>query len=194
MGSEIIPKTLGATHWRKLAPISAIIVNILQICLSPFIRLLMLMTDKFTHSTASERSRAEVESTVRHASGSAMVTDMERRILANVLALKKMLIKEIMTPRVVVFCVSEDMTVDEYRAEHIESSFSRIPLFKGDIDKMSGYVLRSDILKSEAGATKLRELKRELPIFPETLDIRSLMERLAESDQHIALVVDEYGN
>ncbi len=193
IGSEIIPKTLGATHWRKLAPPSAMTVRFLELMLKPFIKIMMLLTDKITHQSATQRSRLEIESTVRHASGSESVNEWERRILHNVFALDKMRVKAIMTPRVMMFTVPEDLTVAKYRNEFMEAPYSRIPVTGKDIDDITGYVLRSDVLKEKASATQLRSLKRELDVFPETNTVRSVMETLATDESHIAQVVSEHG-
>jgi CBS domain containing-hemolysin-like protein len=193
VGSEIIPKTLGATHWRKLAPSMALTVHALTIVLHPVIVFLRGITNRLSHSPAAERSRNEIESTVLLASESEHLSEAESTMLRNVLTMRQIPVRRIMTPRVIVFAVAEEMTVGEYLMQHAESPFSRIPLFRDNIDDITGYVLRSAILESQDSQRPLAAIRRDLPVIFETNSAGDSFARLTSEQQHIAVVANEFG-
>ncbi|MGI9243779.1 MAG: CNNM domain-containing protein [Verrucomicrobiales bacterium] len=193
VGSEIVPKTLGTTHWRGLAPIVGLGVHALTIVLYPIIRALRLITDQISHSTPAQRSRDEIESSVMLASESEHLSQAEADMLSNILTLRRIHVREIMTPRVIVFAVPEDMKIREFLEQHPAQRFSRIPLYRESIDTITGYVLRSALLEAEDGSQPLSSLRRDLPTLFETTAVSEAYSQLSEGDYHIAAVANEYG-
>ncbi|MFT4549168.1 MAG: CBS domain containing-hemolysin-like protein, partial [Verrucomicrobiales bacterium] len=193
VGSEIIPKTLGAVHWRKLAPVAGVLVQVLVVALYPVIVLLRGITNRLSHSTPAERSRDEIESTVLLASDSQHLTPLESTMLSSVLGLRKVSVREIMTPRVVVFMVPGSMTVGEYLGEHADSPFSRIPLYGESADSVTGYVLRSSIFKLSDRGVRLASLQREMPTIFEASNTSDVYAQMIAGNHHIAVVLNEYG-
>lgn len=193
VGSEIIPKTLGAMHWRKLAPLAALGVHLLVVVLYPIIVALRGITNRLSHSTPEQRSRDEIESTVLLASESEHLSDLESTMLASVLGLRRVAVREIMTPRVVVFAAPDTMSVEEYRADHAESPFSRVPVFDSSIDSITGYVLRSSILNHGEDGAELASLQRELPSLFEASSASDAYAQMIAGNHHIAVVLNEFG-
>jgi CBS domain containing-hemolysin-like protein len=101
-----------------------------------------------------------------------------------------------MTPRTVVFAVPDDMPIMEFYAKNPDCRFSRIPLFKGSMDNISSYILKDEILKKLLegdGDLKVSAIERKIAIVYLNLPIPQLYKVLTESNEHIALVVDEFG-
>ncbi|MGN8225753.1 CBS domain-containing protein [Gracilimonas sp. BCB1] len=101
-----------------------------------------------------------------------------------------------MTPRIVVVKFQEDQTIQEILDNKDELRVSRMPVFGDDEEDVTGYVLKNDLyynLSEDNGDKKLKEIKREVLIVPETISLKTLFERLLEKQEHIAVVVDEYG-
>jgi CBS domain containing-hemolysin-like protein len=101
-----------------------------------------------------------------------------------------------MTPRPVVFAVAENMTAQEFFNNHSDKPFSRIPIFEGNSDNITGYVLKTDVLIAQAKdefEKKLREFRRNLMVLPESLTVSDVYDALIRAKSHIGLVVDEYG-
>lgn len=195
IGSEIIPKTIGATHWRGLAPITAYGVQFLTILLKPFIRLLLHFTRGLAgHEVVHDQSRPEVESAIWRASQSGTLSEVESNVLKNLFELRRIPVKKIMTPRIVAFCLPESMTIEEYRRESHGNRFSRIPIYGESADDVTGFVLTTDILAEADRSRTLSELRRELPVVTEVLPVSALYEDLASGREHLALVVNEYGD
>jgi CBS domain containing-hemolysin-like protein len=120
----------------------------------------------------------------------------ESRILKNLFRFGSLRVKDIMTPRIVVFALPEDKKIDEVLDDHDEFRFSRIIVYGENRDDVSGYVLKDEMLLKAAqdqGNLTLKDLTRDLLVVPDALALPALLERLLDRLDHIALVVDEYG-
>jgi len=120
----------------------------------------------------------------------------ESSILRNIILFRKLPVREIMTPRTVLYALEEELTVDEVLAKDPDMTFSRIPIYDDEIDSVKGFVLKSDILLAhyeKRGSVKLSELKREMKEVPESLNVLTLFDEMVKENRHISLVIDEYG-
>lgn len=195
--SEIIPKTLGAVYWRQLTPwVVRLLVPTIW-TMWP----LVWMSQGLTKILARGKkqvliSREELTALADLGAQEGVVHEEESRILKNLFRLGKVQVRDIMTPRTVVFALPADQTVAEVLAAHPEIRFSRLPIFGKNRDDIHGFVLHSDLLIRAAGQqgdVPLSELSRPLETVPSDLSLRQLFERLMNTRAHIALVVDEYG-
>ncbi|MCB1230382.1 MAG: HlyC/CorC family transporter [Verrucomicrobiae bacterium] len=195
IGSEIIPKTIGATHWRKLAPITTQGIRFLVWVLKPFIRILQHFTEGLAgHGGANDQSRAEIESIISRASQSGTLSEEESNVLRNLFELRRIPVKEIMTPRVVVFSLPLSTSVETYRMEYVGNGFARIPVYGAQPDEVCGFVLRADLLAAANTEVTLEVFRRDLPVVTESLPVSALYTELIGGREHIALVVNEYGD
>lgn len=195
--SEIIPKTLGATYWKKLSGFAARVTNILIIITYP----LVLLSQGITKILSSEEkqptvSREEFSAMADVGFEEGVFEEGESNIFKNLIRFRSLRVKDIMTPRIVVVKFQEDQTIKEILDKKDELRVSRMPVFGEDDEDITGYVLKNDLyynLSEENGDKKLKEIKREVLIVPETISLKTLFERLLEKQEHIAVVVDEYG-
>ncbi|MDH5490835.1 MAG: hemolysin family protein [Myxococcales bacterium] len=200
--SEIIPKTLGAMYWRRLAPFTVVALRLL---VSPFSPLapLVILSELITRGlrakggTAHDAvSREELAALARLAQAQGVFARSESRILENVLRLGQLRARDIMTPRTVLFSLQADTTVEDVLDLKTTHSFSRIPVYAGSPDEILGYVLKDELLLRAARGERQRrveELVREILVVPDSTPVPSLFERFLGRREHIALVVDEYG-
>jgi predicted transcriptional regulator len=122
--------------------------------------------------------------------------EKESRILRNLFRFNSLRVRDVMTPRTVVFDLPEEKTIGEIVSEHDEFRFSRIPVYNSNRDDITGYVLKDEMLLRAAQEeldVPLSELAREMLVVRENLPLPDLLERLLDRLEHIALVVDEYG-
>lgn len=195
--SEIVPKTLGSVHWRRLACPAAIAIHGLTWLLAPVV----WATERFTRFLArggeqDVSRRAELGAMAKVGADYGDLAPQEYRILGNLLRFRSWKVESIMTPRTVVFALPEETNVSAAVAPHSDVPFSRIPVYHECIDQTTGFVLKQDILQHQALGHKdipLREFKRPLRSLPETACLLAAFEAFLENDDHIALVVDEYG-
>lgn len=196
--SEIIPKTLGAVHWRRLAPFTTRLLGVLIPVLWPLVALARGLTRLIGRGVRGSRGlrREEITALAELGAREGVFRVEESRVLHNLFRLGSLRAKHIMTPRIVMFALPEDATVAEVVGGHTEFRFSRIPIYAKDLDDVTGYVLKDEILLCGARDEhdrRMAELRREILVIPESLPLPQLLERFLDSREHIALVVDEYG-
>lgn len=195
--SEIIPKTLGALYWRKMAPSIVRILIVIMWPMKPLIKLSEGITRLLARGNKRITfSREEFTALAELGKREGIFEENESRILKNLFRFASIRVKDIMTPRIVVFALPEDMTINEVIQDQKEFRFSRIIIYKENRDQVAGYVLKDQLLLKAAqgaGDDTLASLTREITVVPDTMPLSSLFERLTQRLDHIALVVDEYG-
>ena len=195
--SEIIPKTIGAVYWRQLGPSTARVIEGLIWSLYPLVWLSEILTKVIAGDKKKEIvTREEVAATAAMSSETGELESDEHRILNNLLCLRLLSVEDIMTPRTVIFAFPDSMTVGELLEQHQDLPVSRIPIYQETIDKVSGFVLKTDILLAQAKDnpdTKLQSLQRPIKRISPDASLPVAMELLLNQREHIALVVDKYG-
>lgn len=195
--SEIIPKTIGANFWKQLVRPTIAILRVLMVILYPFVVISQLITKLFNiKKHKSVLSRSDFSTLAKIAEKEGVFDSGESKIIQNIARFHNLKVKEIMTPRTVVFAEQEDMTIGEFYRSHPELIFTRIPLYKDSIDEISGYFLKNEMLSKiiEGGKNiPLREIKRDIILVYKNLPIPNLYDRLIHDKEHIAIVIDEYG-
>jgi len=195
--SEIIPKTVGAIFWRQLAPIVVRVLMPVMWVMWPLVRLAQSVTRLLTrHRSKISFSREEFSALAEIGHQEGVFHENESRILKNLFRFTSIRVKDIMTPRIVVFSLANAMTIDEVMESHEEFRFSRILVYRESRDVVAGYVLKDDLLLKAAqgrGDLTLEALTREIMVVPDALSISALLDRLLDRLDHIAMVVDEYG-
>jgi len=197
VASEIIPKTIGATYWRVLAPGTARVLAILVRVLAP----LVWLSDFITRAIGGDRhaeivTREEVAAMAGLSSESGEMPDDESRVVKNLVALASKTAQDIMTPRTVMIAFPQELSVEELLEANPKLPVSRLPIYDGSIDKVTGFVLKSDVLMAQAQDkhdTRLEELRRDLTAVPASTSLSDLFQTLLREHQHLALVVDEFG-
>lgn len=195
--SEIIPKTLGALYWRRTAPATARALSVIIPVLWPLVWVARHLTKAMARGKRSTvEQREEFTALAELGAREGVFRVEESRVLKNLFRLGSLRTKHIMTPRIVVFAVPEQETVSGVLRAHAEFRFSRIPVYGQDLDDVTGYVLKDDVLLAGARdehERRMADFKREILVVPDSLPISQLLERFLDSREHIALVVDEYG-
>lgn len=192
--SEIIPKTLGAKHWRRLAPAVGIMLEKLTWLMTPVIWFIRLFGGSGHGEAEFSREELKVMADIGHKEGK--LQEAESRILKNLLHMRDNQVGDVMTPRVVVFSVPENTTVGEFMQQHEQSPFSRIPLFRETPDHVTGFVLRDEVLlaaSKDQDDMRLSELSRPIQSVPATLHLTGAFDQMVSDRHHIALVLDDYG-
>lgn len=195
--SEIVPKTLGALFWRQLAVPTAVFIRILTFVLYPLIWISEKLTKFITRGRKVHGPRREELAAMADVGErSGQLDPHESRILRNLFRFPELKAEDIMTPRTVVFSLQEDLTLAEVEDNFPDIPFSRIPIYGENIDDVTGFVLKMDILHRhlrEGGHVPLRELQRELLVVAETSSLEHVIDEMLDNRAHLLLVIDEYG-
>lgn len=194
--SEIIPKTLGAHHWRTLAVPVAISVKYLIIILYPLVLLSEKLTKSLHGKETVQMTRDEMAAMAELGLKEGQLVSHESRILKNLFLLRETKVRDIMTPRSVLFSLADDLKVSDYFDRHDSVRFSRIPVYSHHHENITGFVLRNDLLLAQArGNTDnlLNVYSREIRSINENTSVLDAYELLLNARGQILLVIDEYG-
>lgn len=195
--SEIIPKTIGANYWMNLTGFTVFILRILMVILYPFVIISQAITRIFNiRKRISVLSRADFMAMAEIAYQEGVLRRGESLIIQNISRYHSLKAKDIMTPRTVIFAAPQDESAGDFYHANPSIGFSRIPVYQGSIDKVTGFILKDELLvKLIEGSrdAKLGSFAREIAVVYVNLPIPDLYIMLTERKEHIALVVDEYG-
>jgi len=196
--SEIIPKTVGATYWRALAPVTAYFLKYLSIILMPFVAMSALLTRSFKEdSPLRGLSRNELHAMAELSGQEGQLATHEAAFLKSLLSLHELRVKDAITHRTAMFSVSEQLSVEAFFHKHAQIEFSRIPIYEdNDSENITGYVMRSDLLVAQArGNTDklLSEYGKDMVTVLGTMPLSVTFDHFIKKQVHMLLVVDEYG-
>lgn len=196
--SEIIPKTIGALYWRSLGPIIGTTVRWLIWLLYPLVwiseRLTKLLSGGKSHHTLT---REELSAMADIGMQQGVLHANESRVFRSLMRFPNLTAQDIMTPRVVIIAFDESMTVGDLLSEHPDLPTSRLPLFRGTLDEVTGFVLRVDLLLAQSRGESEKPLshyRRDISTVHSNDPLPQVMETLLEDRQHIAMVADQYGS
>lgn len=195
--SEIIPKTLGASYWRKLTGITVRSLRVIIIVLWPLVWLSKWVTTLLKNKKADIAfSRTDFKAMAEIGLEEGVFKKGESNIIQNLLRFNTITTKDIMTPRTVVVAANEEMSISEFYQDHPALTFSRIPIYRDNKDQITGFILKDDLLQHKLegkGDQPLKSIHREISVVTEVVSITELFNRLMEEREHIAIVVNEYG-
>jgi CBS domain containing-hemolysin-like protein len=195
--SEIIPKTLGAVYWKQLAPAAAFIVRGMIILTYPLVLVFEILGRSLASSTPTVRvTREEMVMAAEMGRAEGQLMERERRVIRNLLHLNTIPIREILTPRSVLFALPKDETVDDTLREHAPIRFSRIPVYGDNLDDIIGLVRRYQLNEAVAkglGDQPVGALVHPISVVPGSKSVADVLDEFIQKREHIFLVVDEYG-
>ena len=195
--SEIIPKTIGANNWKALAPVTARSLKVLLFLLAPFVWVSTLLTRLLKKDAGkSVLSKQDFAAMVDVVSESGGIGQKEYFLIKNVLQFEELTAADVMTPRTVMRTAHEDTTLEAWYADNRPMIFSRIPLYRGTPDHVTGLLLKDDLLEAMLagrGAEPLSALSREAHFLPADLPLPEVFETLHRQRSHLAIINDEFG-
>lgn len=155
-------------------------------------KLLQVLKDK----TRSELQESIEEVLEKNGNDKAKALDAgEKAILKNVLEFKQLHVEDVMIPRADIFAVPEDIEFEELQKKLVDKTYTRIPIYRGDLDEILGFVHIKDIARIffRNQQFNLGEIIRKCLFVPPSMKISNLLIRMQQARVHIAIVVDEYG-
>ena len=191
--SEIIPKTLGSTYWRRLIGSAVRFIQLLIGMMYPFVLLAEFISNFSPDSTSV--TREEVIAMAEMGEDEGILEEQETDLIENTLRLKDIKVSDVMTPRNVIFALNKDMTVGQVLEEHETLGFTRIPVFDTNLDNMIGMVNRYNIINRKAEdqfSTRMSEIIKDIPWVNENDSIDKVLELFIENRDHLSLVKDDF--
>ena len=144
--AEIIPKTIGTHHWKKLMGFTAYTLRLLIVLLFPIVWVVEKLSNTISDTDDEEAavSREEVAAMADMAEDEEVIDEDENKIIQNVIKLDDVKAEDVMTPTTVAAIAQEGMTLKEFYRDKAFSHFSRIPVYSDSDEYITGYVLRSE--------------------------------------------------
>lgn len=195
--SEIVPKTLGATHSKGLAPAAAYVLSFMIAAMKPILIPLAWLNQLIAPRGASQPkfSRAELEVMAELGRREGTLQEAEWQVVSNVMGLSETQVGEVMTPRTRIVGVAEETTIDAVTDVLMDAGFTRLPVYRDTLDQIVGLVLARDVWRAdrEGDVQRAGEIMRPVRFVPETKPVQELIREMRLSRQNLAVVIDEFG-
>lgn len=194
--SEIIPKTLGATFWRSLAVPSAYLISFLVKLVYPFVWFSSLLTRMFSQGNPDVITREELLTVAALSHKGGTLDNQESQLVENILNLREVKTEDILTPRSVVHALAKEITVSEAITNEKTANFTRIPVYNGTIDNITGVVIKASLYENERqgnGALALSEIASPIWRVSESLPVLNLLDLFIKRNDHLFIVEDHFG-
>ena len=172
--------------------------------LIPFIKLLSGSTNALLYITGNQKetfdeefSTNEIRRIIRAGHASGVLTEREEKMINSVFALDDYDASDIMTPRKLVFAIDINDDLKDFVDELIETNFSRVPVYEGEIDNVIGILYYKDFYREARKVgfenVNIRKLLRA-PLFATDVKRASvLFQEMQSTNTHIAIIIDEFG-
>jgi putative hemolysin len=205
---DFLPRMWVLFNMRRAFLVSAPVASFFLILLFPFSFLFLLLSRFFlkvearhtadgSHSHMKENVRNLIQETI----ATTNMSEDEKKLIESVVAFKDRIVREVMIPRVKIFSLPASLSIHEAGRLSLEKGFSRIPVYKDNIDNIVGVLMYKDLLASYADTVNATEphdvtiesILKPVLYTPETKKISSLLQEFRNKQVHLAIVVDEYG-
>ncbi|MEO5341912.1 MAG: hemolysin family protein [Gammaproteobacteria bacterium SHHR-1] len=195
--TEIIPKTIGATYWKRLLIPAIYTIHYLIKLTYPLILVSIQVTRLLSKGKPRpNHSRNEILAMVEMSEREGSILSQEGALIENLLRLKEHKARDIMTPRSVMFALSQDVTVAEALVQDGTYIHSRIPVYKETQDSIIGLVFNQRILQKSIEDQQHRRMEEiAVPVFhvSENLPVNTLLDLFVKRREHQFIVHDSYG-
>jgi CBS domain containing-hemolysin-like protein len=147
-------------------------------------------------ATAQEESAVDVEALLEAGEEEGILEENDIDLVRSAVEFGDKLVREVMTPRPEVFAVPESITLEQFLELLREHIFSRVPVYRGSLDNVTGIAFAHDLLQItdvEARTRTMDGIKRPAEFVPETKRGYELLREMQREKQHMRIVIDEYG-
>jgi CBS domain containing-hemolysin-like protein len=190
---EIAPKTIGAQHAKRLAPLVARSIQVLMLITYPIVSLSRLLNRLFNVQPPQLVTREEMIATAEMGVDEGVIHQKESRIIKNLLMLEKIPVSEVMTPRSVVDSFDMNMTVEEILEKYKPVRFSRIPLFDGSPDNIKGLLHRFRLMEAvshDQQTIRLSAIMTPIHFVQDSVPVSQVLDLFIKQRDHLFAVKD----
>jgi CBS domain containing-hemolysin-like protein len=147
-------------------------------------------------TTPEEETAVDVEALLEAGEEEGILEESDIDLVRSAVEFGDKLVREVMTPRPEVFAVSDSTTLEEFLIELREHNFSRVPVYAGSLDSVTGIAFAHDLLQisdEEARTRTVGSIQHAAVFVPETKRGYELLREMQREKQHMRIVIDEYG-
>jgi putative hemolysin len=199
---ELVPKSLALRFSEQIALLVARPIDSLSRVSSFFVKILTASSNAVLRAfgrkeaeSASFISVEEVKSLIREGAAKGIFNETEKELIHSVFEFADTPVKAIMKPRTEVHAIEMGASLNEIAKSFVDSGFSRIPVYDGDLDRVVGVLYNKDVFKAlqERGDFRMRDHLHPAFFAPSSLPISELLKQLQRRHLSMALVVNEFG-
>jgi CBS domain containing-hemolysin-like protein len=197
--AEVTPKTLAIRRAERLALIAAGPVDALATVLRPVLWFITLVARAITGGRAARApylTEQELMTMLHVSEEQGVIEEEEREMIHGIIEIGDKLVREVMVPRTDICAVKRGTPLEEVVAVFRQTGHTRLPVYEGDLDHISGLVNVKDLVLSlAAGAPEFRldGLMRPVRYTPESKKVDDLLREMQRDNVHLMIVLDEYG-
>jgi CBS domain containing-hemolysin-like protein len=185
---------LWIAHIRYL--LEALFYLILPVTLTLGLLLSIVALAEPEDATEEEHPSEAMDALLEAGEEEGILEESDRELVRSVVEFGDKVVREVMTPRPEVFAVPETLTLEEFLVRLKENQFSRVPVYAGSLDHVTGVAFARDLLQvldTDAAHKTVAELQRPTEFVPETKKVAELLREMQHEKQHMRIVIDEYG-
>ncbi|MBU1659809.1 DUF21 domain-containing protein [bacterium] len=195
--SEIIPKTIGALYWKSLAPMAAQFIRVFIWVTYPIILSTLFVTNRISKGKEGVHTltKEELLHSMLLSEDDGIIDERESDFIENILKFNKIKVKEVLTPRSVVFALEEKMSIKEIIETKSDIfKFSRIPVYTGSLEEVTGIVLTKKIFRQalEDDSVTVGSIKKNIFTINENIPVSKALDLFIAKKDHMFLVIDSY--
>ena len=177
-------------------------INILLVLLYPIIYIIKsiyIFINNILNNGRDIEERDYTEDDIRRMLNEASTKDVEveeKEMIHSIFNFTDTTVKEIMTPRTSIIAFEREQKLEEVWDEILENEFSRVPIYNESIDDIIGILYTKDLLKYVGNGykgIKLGTIVKNVAYVPETKSLTDMLEYFRKEQQHMAIIIDEYG-
>jgi CBS domain containing-hemolysin-like protein len=153
-------------------------------------------TDAEEEEHPEEKKDAAMDALLEAGEEEGILEESDRALVRSVVEFGDKVTREVMTPRPKLFAVAGTMTIAEFTAELVAHPFSRVPVYSDSPDHVTGIAFAHDLLQIadvDAAKRTVAEIQRPAAFVPESKKVNELLEQMQRQQQHMCIVIDEYG-
>lgn len=206
-----LPRIFGTRLPKAALYVSAPISSFFLFITFPLTFLFLKLSQSLAHFASidllqkpSNQVRQEIIEMIDEIPFSEAMDAHEKKLIESVLSFKERIVREVMVPRVDLFCIDSEMSIREAAKILHMQGFSRTPVYRNSIDNIVGVVMYKDLfskyleyenkgLDSKILDAPIESIQKNILYVPETKKLSSLLQEFRKKQVHAAIVVDEYG-
>ena len=193
---EIIPKTIGATYWKQIAPIAGYIIRFFIWFTYPIILLTLFVTNRIkSGDEGMSLTKEELLESALLSEDEGVLDEQESDIIENILKLDDIKVHDILTPRSVVFALEGNRTIAQIVKDEPDIfKYSRIPVYDGTIENVTGMILTKQLFAQalKDNTVQLKEIQKDIYRINEQVPVSWALDLFIEKKEHMFLVLDKY--
>jgi CBS domain containing-hemolysin-like protein len=199
--AEVTPKTFAIQQTDRVGLLTAPLLVFITRLVGPFAKGLLKLANAIMPGKGLKQgpyiTEQELRASAEVASEEGEIEDEEKELIHSIFEFGDTIVREVMVPRPDIVAIEHDRTLRDVQALVLKHGYSRVPVYREDLDDVAGMVYAKDVLKAlHQGKhdVPLSEVIRETHYIPETKKIAELLREMQRDKFHIALVTDEYGS